>query len=502
MSIEDFGAFRERMAPLWMRSRALCGGTQSMRRYGRTYLPAFERETDKNYKRRLDLASLTNFYVKARNQMIGEIFREDVLLEDSSLPDDITENIDRRGSTMQIFAERVTETLLQKSVCGILIDHPQNPGNLNAREEQLLGMRHYWTLIQPDQVIDVRATYASGREVISHVRWLEDHTVPVRDSPFDFYYEQRICVLDRPILETEDGRTQLGRPRGRIYKAEQVDGDLAKLGAVRGSFTPITDWQDLVGFDEIPFVIAQVNRESLFVGNPPLADIAEKNIQHWRQSSNLGNALEIGAFPLFVRYGLPQSSGLQIGEDGEPLPENDDGEAIIGPHVIMDMPSKIEGADAQYVEPSGRAYEALERGLDRIIREAELMALDLLTRQFQKTATEANYDRITAMAPLQRVAMEVERAMNVALGMTASARDGSPEPGKLSISKDFGISTSDAIRVQALRDARAIGDITAETYVSELQKIGALSADLDPRLEVVNARANDDDIRDNRQIVG
>lgn len=500
MSIDDFGPFKERMEPLWEQARVLLGGTQEMREAGTTYLPKFEAETSANYTRRKSLATLTNFYVKARNNMVGEIFRDEITHNDTTLPDDLLDNLDLRGTDLLGFAESVTECLLAKGQCGLLIDHPIRSEGLTLADEQRLNIRHYWSVIKPENIIDFVVTYQNGAETVTHVRWFEDHVVSTGNE-FEFGVERRIIVMDREIEEDGDnGRSILGRPRGRIYSSGVEDRDIRRKNdrenldnvySVGGQFKPISDWITLEGFDQIPFIPFRVNRIGPWETRPPLADIAEKNIQHWRQSSNYGNALEIGAFPILVRYGVNRMTPLSPADSD--LPKSQKGESIIGPHIIMDLASHTE-AKAEYVEPSGRAYDALERNLDRIIREAELMAIDLITKGNAKTATEANYDRLQELAPLQRVAMEVERGINRALEMTATARGRNENPGLVEINKDFGITTSDAIRVQALRDARAIGDITSETYLRELQSIGALSATLDPAAEALNASANDDDL--------
>lgn len=506
MSIDEFGPFRKKMAPIWEQARVLLGGTQEMRHCGTTYLPKFEAETSKNYTRRLSLATLTNFYVKARNNMVGEMFRDGIVYSEGTIPEDITDNLDLRGTDLQGFAEKTAETLLTHGIGGILVDHPVNEGRLSLADQRRLNIRHYWTFIKPESVIDFVVTYHNGVETIVHVRWFEDHIVP-SDGEFGYKYETRIVVLDREVLTGEDGRAVIGKPRGRIYRSSSQDRTNkdqrenernAQQIAIGGTYQPAGDWQVLEGFDEIPFIPFRVNRAGVFESRPPLSDIAEKNIQHWRQSSNYANALEIGAFPVLVRYGVKRRTPLS--PDEASLPKNEAGESIVGPHIIMDVGSSLEGVKIEYVEPSGRAYDALERNLDRIISEAELMAIDLLTKQGMKTATEANYDRLQELAPLQRVAMEIERGLNTALKITAKARGLNEKPGFVTINKDFGITTSDAIRVQALRDARAIGDISSETYLRELQSIGALSAALDPQAEAANAIANDDNIGDTADV--
>lgn len=494
MGVETFGPFREQMEPFWEQARLLIGGTQELRKAGCSYLPRFENETEKNYQRRLSMASLTNFYMKARNQMVGEMFRDDVQYKDGTLPPEITDNLDQRGTDLTGMAERIAEELLTKAVCGILVDHPEADGARTLADEQRMGLRHYWTFIKAESVIDLVTTFEGGKETVLHLRWYEDRIVADDLEEFAFTTERQIFVLDRQAGTDSAGRKALGAPRFRKYVSEtssaQQQQKTASGGyAVPGSYAPVGDWTDLGGFDEIPFVPFYSNRDGIWRGKPLLADIAEKNLQHWRQSSNYGNSLEIGAFPVLVRYGLNKTTPLSPLE--KDLPASNDGENIVGPHIIMDLPSQLEGAKAEYLEPTGAAYEALERNLDRIVSEAEIMALDLLVKQFAKTATEANYDRLQSLAPLQRIALEIERGLTKALEITATARKRNERPGFAVINKDFGVSASDAIRVQALRDARALGDITTETYLSELQRIGALSAYLDVKKEALDVKAND-----------
>lgn len=493
MAIDEYGPFRRRMQALWARDLTLWGGTEAMREAQTVYLPRFENESDKNYSRRLSLASLTNFYTKTANSMVGQIFRDPVEVTDSSLPKDMLDNIDNRGRSVADIAEKCAEHLLRKAVAVIVVDYPKVEGVLTLAQERERGLRHYWTCIPPENVIDVRSAFVDGREVIVHIRWFEDG-VRQGEGEFDFDIERQVCVLDRPLTQSETGETIIGAPRGRRYRQEIEQQSITKTEthfnayAVKpgGNYIPVTDWIPLRA-PELPVVVMQVNRTALFEGKPPLADIAEKNIQHWRQSSNYGNSLEIGAYPILARFGANRSAPLTPLDDD--LKRSDEGEVLVGPHIIMNLPSTIEGSDLRYVEPTGAAYEALERALDRIIAEAEMMALDLLVKTGQRTATETNIDRLEQLAPLQRVANEIEYGINRALELTAAMRGAGERAGFIEINKDFGVSTSDGLRVQALRDARALGDLTPETYLNELKAIGALSQSVNVETEVENADA-------------
>ena len=50
------------------------------------------------------------------------------------------------------------------------------------------------------------------------------------------------------------------------------------------------------------------NRANILESTPPLADIAELNLQHYQTQSDLSNQLHISAVPMLAFYGFPQAA--------------------------------------------------------------------------------------------------------------------------------------------------------------------------------------------------
>ena len=68
---------------------------------------------------------------------------------------------------------------------------------------------------------------------------------------------------------------------------------------------------------------------------PPLADIAELNLQHYQVQSDLSNQLHISAVPMLALFGFPAAAE----------------EISAGPGEALALP---EGASAEYIEPAGQ----------------------------------------------------------------------------------------------------------------------------------------------------
>lgn len=470
--IETYGAFRDVMSPVWRRDNALFGGTDALRAEASEYLPRFAQETDKNYQRRLSLASLTNFYMQAASTMLGLLFKEPAELSDSTIAENVLNNIDRRGNSISSVAEKVGELLCRKSNCLLIIDHPTVSEQLNLAQQIAKDIRHYWVVIPPENVVDIRFAFVDGLETIVHVRWIEE-SIGKGENEFDFVARKEICVFDRPMIEDEFGNTSFGPPRARRYR-QTIDFSSPQSSVLStGLFEPVNEWIDLPNASRIPAVAFQINRTGTFAGRPLLGDIAEKNLEHWRQSSNYGNALEIGAFPVLARFGFKRNKIAQADA------RDDEGQMLLGPHMYLDAPPTTEGADLRYVEPSGASYEALERALDRIVAEAELMSINMLVREARSTATEATIDRIDQLSPLQKVATEIERGISVALEITAELRGARERPGKLVIDKNFGLSVNERMIADALHKARSMGDVSRRAYLQRLKELGVFDQNAD-----------------------
>ena len=115
----------------------LMGGTGAMRRAGLKWLPKEQAETWEAWRQRLNRTFLFNGLSRSLDAMIGQIMAATITLEDADpAVQAVSRNIDGHGADLQSFAARFAALLLRDGAVYMLIDAPDDGG-------QLLWRRHY-----------------------------------------------------------------------------------------------------------------------------------------------------------------------------------------------------------------------------------------------------------------------------------------------------------------------------------------------------------------------
>src|SRR5690349_8717797 len=101
-------AAHDLMAPRIHLMNTLMGGTEALRAAGETYLPRFRAESEQNYLDRLGRSTLTNYFRRTVESLVGKPFSKPIVLGDDMPPElkTMAEDIDRQGNNIDVFAER------------------------------------------------------------------------------------------------------------------------------------------------------------------------------------------------------------------------------------------------------------------------------------------------------------------------------------------------------------------------------------------------------------
>jgi len=211
----------------------------------------------------------------------------------------------------------------------------------------------------------------------------------------------------------------------------------------------------------VPLVTFYAEKDGAFSAKPPLMDLADLNIAHWQSCSDQRSILTAARFPL-----LAMSGG-----------SNEESNLIIGPYNFLHT------ADPQarfyYVEHTGAAIAAGRQDLLDLEEQMAHYGAEFLTkRPGRETATARALDSAEATSPLQDMTVRFMDAVNHALSVTAAwlkVTNG----GTVTISTDFGPEESDQSDMNVLKFTRRLGDISRETYLTELQRRGVLADTFD-----------------------
>ena len=436
--------------------RALMGGTMAMRAAATAYLPREVAELHDDYEIRLARTFLFNGYGKTVRDMTGKVLGRPITFGDDA-PPEIADpdtgwqlNVDGTGRDINSFARDVFMDAFD-GVSYILtdMDGPVD-GTITKRDEKDMGRRPYWVHIKACQALGIKSANIGGKQVLTQFRYRDDQC---EDGPDG--YSEKVVPQVRVFTRTDTGvMWQLYRQR------EAANGTIAgEWYEYEAGTTTLT---------EIAVAPVYTGRTGYFMGEPPLADMAEVNQAHWQSQSDQRNILHIARVPILFGSGIP--------EDGKPL------EIGAKRMVVASDPAARLG----YVEHSGAAIGAGREDLKDLEYQMQVMGLELLTpKPGAQSATGAVIDDARANAPLSVMAQGLEDALENALQFMADFAN-LPTGGSIEINKDWavGLSAADAATILA---AKGAGVISTATALRELQRRGIVSADLDADEEVIAA---------------
>ena len=413
--------------PHWELIEDLMEGTYGMRRKHRRYLPQEPRELDESYDNRLARSVCAPYYQRLEKMLAGMLTRKPVRLNDVS--DVVREqlfDVDLQGNDLNIWTYETTRKMIRYGHVGVLVDAPSEADG-----------RPYWVSYTPREILGWRSELSEGLPQFTQIRLLESVYVP--DGLYGEKKIEQIRLLTPGNFE--------------IYRK---DSD--------GSFK-IHD-EGKVSLSEIPFSVAYSNRINLMESRPPMEDIAELNLRYYQSSSDLSNQLHISSVPMLAFYGFPQSSE----------------EVSAGPGEAIAFPA--EGR-AEYIEPTGKSFEAQYEQLDRIEKQINELGLAAVLgmKMSAETAEAKKIDRSQGDSTMQVVAQQMQDLIDNSL-LSHAKYLGSNESGSSFVNRDFLGSRLDPQEINSLLQLWTSQAITHETLLNQLTEGEVLGDDFDVQEEL------------------
>ena len=419
--------------PHWELIEALLLGTFGIRKKHRRFLPQEPRETDLSYQNRLNRSVLAPYYMRLERMLAGMLTRKPVRLDDVS--DVIREqlfDVDLQGNDLQTWLFSTARVCLRYGHVGVLVDAPASGEN----------GRPYFVTYSPRDIIGFRSESKDGKQQLTQLRLSERIVVP--DGEYGEKELEQVRVLTPGAFEIHQ--------RNKKGEFEIVDEGRTSLS-------------------EIPFSVAYSNRVGLLQSLPPLADIAELNLQHYQVQSDLSNQLHISAVPMLAIYGFPQSAE----------------EISAGPGEAMALPVESR---AEYIEPGGNSYDAQFRQLDRIAEQINALGLASIlgSKLSAETAEAKRIDRSQGDSTMMVVAQQMQDLIDNCLRFQAEYMQ-EPIAGSSLVNRDFMGIRLEPQEIQALLQLYTAGTITQETLLLQLEAGEVLGDDFDVESELEATQA-------------
>lgn len=252
---------------------AVDGGTEDMRELGKTYLPKWKNEEEEDWLARLNCSTLFPAFSKALDTMVGRPFGEPMAVDGPSSILAHCENIDLAGRDLDTFCAEAFRSDIKDGITWILVDNVRAPeGITNLAQEKAAGIRPFWVHIPLERVIGWRTQTVAGKVVLTQFRYWE--CVEVEDGPWGVAEDKRVRVLF-------PGGFQVWAQRGEKKEWVMIEEGITSL-------------------QEIPVVAAYTGREGFFEAEPPLADLAWENVNHWQITSDYRNILHKSCVPFLA----------------------------------------------------------------------------------------------------------------------------------------------------------------------------------------------------------
>lgn len=442
----------EAMRPDWELVEALLEGTREMREAGAKYLPKWPNEEPESYAARLKTAVLFPAFSRTVDTLTGKPFSKPITLSED-MPEKVRGwmgDADREGRNLQSFAADVLQHAIGYGLTGVLVEYPvvkRQPGSvpLTQAAEAEMRLRPYLVHIKAEQLLGWRVSKVSGEAKLTMLRLLE--CVEENAGSWGTQEIEQVRVLTPGAWE--------------IWR-EQPAGS-GKVWALHDAGT--------TSLDIIPFVPVYGSRTGYLQAQPPLIEVAHLNVAHWQSCSDQQTILHVARVPILAIKGVGDAFKLTIG-----------GMTALN---LGDNPT----ADAKFVEHTGAAIAAGAKDIADLEERMRQAGAELLViKPGQVTATQTNTENAVGMCALQRITLDLQDALNLALDYLAKFA-GLPAAGTVKMFTDFGVGSLAEASADLLLKANTAGKISDETFRGEMRRRGVLSGDVAEVDEVARLEA-------------
>lgn len=474
----------------WRRCRDACDGEDSVKARGKLYLPMLTGQTKTEYANYVMRSAFFAATARTVQGLAGAIMRKPPVIEVPEGMKSLLEDVTGTDVGITEFINMVIEEVLITGRCGILCD-------MQAMDIEVDDMypRPYLCLYNSESI-----TF-----------WLFDKSLIVLEEvlyephPEDPYHLLKVVQYrELTYLEAEEAREgdienswelnetgQMQGPRnasgiagvsdlkdeGRSKLQAKIPGPPHYAVRVYRQVMGAAGWEVIelaeptikgLPMEEIPFVFINPVDTSPRIKKPPLLDMVNINLSHYRTSADLEHGRHFTALP------TPWVSGLM---------DDDEVELSIGSTTAWLLPN--EHARAGFLEFTGQGLKALETALAE--KESQMSALGSRMLENQKNAAEAadtvrirqNADVFT----LSTIATTVENGVSDALKYMARWLGLDESKVSVKLNKDFIDAQLDGRDLQALVAAVQAGVLSLDTFLYAMQRADILPPNVSPEDE-------------------
>lgn len=403
----------------WTKLRDVLAGQREIKRKGEAYLPAMKGADKDDYKIYLERATFFNMLAQTRDGMTGMVFRRDPSIK--NLPPkfkDAVRRFAKDGSSHATFAKAVLSDQSGIGRYGVLVDVTDSPVR-NAQPSSFAVGYAAENILDWDEVVDTAGFYVPSRvllrEFVRDLRWKSDIEPLTTAKARKARAEALASGSSSSPLVRQTARTLGGYSYITVYRELKLEEIEWPSGEVKPAYvqylyeedpesTPIARLVPNVRgepLDFIPFKFFGASGNTADVEKPPLLDICDLNLSHYRTYAELEYGRLFTALPVYYAPGT-DSEGT--------------GEYHIGPNMVWEVP---QGSEPGILEYTGQGLKALETALND--KERQIAAIGgRMMPGASKSVSESNNQTTLREANEQSLLLNIIQACEA--GMTDVVR--------------------------------------------------------------------------------
>lgn len=297
----------------WQQTRDAVSGSVAIKSKKARYLPVPDSETGsegatnlryaneenkgtgtQRYKSYIKRAVYTNFTGRTKNALVGAVFRKDPVVNLPVGLDYLEDDATGDGLSLIQLSKDELSNILETGRSGLLVDYPQAPQGLSIEEIDMLDIRANIVPYMAEQIINWKAEVIRGRKLLTLVVLEEDYSTDSDEFGHEKQKQQRVLRL------RDDGYSQ------QLYRDDEP---------ISAEFYPTK--ADGSRWMEIPFMFVGARNNDYSIDDAPLADIAEVNLAHYRNSADYEESCFITGQPsLFITHSLSPEQFAEYNPNG------------------------------------------------------------------------------------------------------------------------------------------------------------------------------------------
>ena len=454
MAVEKPNTEYTMMAERWKRCRDTASGQDAVHNAGAIYLPALKDQPLPDYQAYVKRTPFFNATYRTISGLVGMLFRKPPAVEVPAAIQEYMDDVTMSGIPLHVLAQQVAYECLDVGRVGLLVDYPQSAEQpVTVAQAQSQGLRPTIQVYKAETIINWRSARVNNATTLVLVVLKESETI-LKDE-FTETSEDRWRVLD----------LSGGGYRARVFRREKDQDVLLSETFPQMNGKPLPN---------IPFVFIGVDDLKPEVDEPPLIDLVNLNLSHYRTTADLEHGAHFTGLP------TPVVSGYTPLTEGEKL--------YIGSSAAWVFPAA--DAKASYLEFTGQGLGALESILNRKEQQMAILGARMLEpqRRAVESADAASIHRKGEESTLSAIAQTISIGITRALTWF-SEWAGAGDKVEFDLNRDFYPAPMDAGALTALVSAWQSGAISRQVLFDNLQKGEVI--DIHTTIEDEEARIGD-----------